>query len=126
MRLGDLVEEFIETRRPGWLVLDDEQVLAQAIAATRYYIGFASLSTAASALDQVDDGTEVTPGEWATICPLFSLYVEKENALRLEASRGLGLDVFGRQSSEVQAEIRIMEDETLPQRAFAAAPFEVS
>ena len=43
--------------------------------------------------------------EWAIIKPLFYLYIERENALHLEASRVLGVDVYGRSVSEVQGEI---------------------
>lgn len=126
MQLGDLVSEFVGARRPGWLVLDDDEVLVQAIEATRYYLGWGQLGGAVPALDDVDDRVEVSASEWAIISPLFVLMVEKENALRLEASRSGGLDVYGRQASEIEADIRIMKDETLPQRAFAAEPFEVS
>lgn len=126
MNLGDLVDEFVATRRPGWLVLDDEEVMAQAVDGTRYYLGWGTLGGARPALDDVDESTEVSASEWAIISPLFVLLVEKENSLRLEASRSGGLELYGRQSSEVEADIRIMKDETLPQRAFMGEPFEVS
>jgi hypothetical protein len=48
---------------------------------------------------------------------LFLLYVERETALQLEASRGLGLDVFGRSSGEVAGDIAQAEAE-MPHRAF--------
>lgn len=126
MTLSDLVDEFVATRRPGWLVLDDEEVMSQAVAATRYYIGFGTINSMLPSLDEITGGTEVSPAEWATISPLFYLYVEKENALRLEASRAAGLDFYGRQASEIQGDITVMETDTLPMRAFSAAPFEVS
>lgn len=126
MTLSDLVDEYVATRRPGWLVLEDEEVLAQAVDATRFYLGFGTLASGALALEDVDDRVEVSPSEWATISPLFRLYVEKENALRLEASRAAGLDFYGRQPSEVQSDITVMETETLPERAFSAPMFEVS
>lgn len=126
MNLGELVAGFVETRRPGWLVLEDEEVLAQAIDATRFYLGFGALESKVASLDDVDEGTEVTASEWAVISPLFVLMVEKENSLRLEASRAAGLEVYGRQASEIEGDIRQMKDETLPQRAFSAESFEVS
>ena len=43
--------------------------------------------------------------EWAIIKPLFELYVERENAMHLEASRVLGVDVYGRGVSEVKQDI---------------------
>jgi hypothetical protein len=59
----------------------------------------------------------LTPSEWAIIQPLFNAYVDHENALRLEASRGLGLDVYGRSSSELASEIKQLEMD-LPRKAF--------
>lgn len=126
MNLSDLADDYIATRRPGWLVLEDEEVLAQAVDATRYYLGFGTLASGVSDLSDVDGRTDVTASEWVTISPLFRLYVEKENTLRLEASRSAGLEVYGRQASEIQSDITAMETETLPQRAFAAPMFEVS
>lgn len=126
MNLSDLADDYIASRRPGWLVLEDEEVLAQAVDATRYYLGFGTLASGVSDLSDVDGRTDVTASEWVTISPLFRLYVEKENTLRLEASRSAGLEVYGRQASEIQSDITAMETETLPQRAFAAPMFEVS
>ena len=62
----------------------------------------------------VSADTDLTMGEWAIIKPLFVLYVERENATRLEASRGLGVDAFGRTTSEVAQDIERMETETIP------------
>lgn len=66
----------------------------------------------------IDEDTELTVGEWAIIRPLFVLYVERGNATLLEATRGLGLDVFGRSVSEVVQAIEVMENETLPAKCF--------
>lgn len=130
MTLADLVQAYAATRRPGWVVLEDEELISLAVAATRYYLGYGDLGSlppgTIPALADIDDGTEVSVSEWATISPLFALYVEKENALRLEASRSMGLEAYGRQSSEVQGDITMMENETLPMRAFSCDPFEVS
>lgn len=73
----------------------------------------------------IDPSTEVTTGEWAIIGPLFRLYVERENAMLLEATRGLGADPYGRSVSEVSAEITMMENEILPQKAFVHTAIEV-
>lgn len=130
MTLADLVQAYASTRRPGWVVLEDEELISLAVAATRFYLGFGDLASvpdgAIPSLADIDEATDVTVSEWATISPLFALYVEKENALRLEASRSTGLESYGRQSSEVQGDITVMENETLPMRAFSCAPFEVS
>ncbi len=69
--------------------------------------------------------TEISMGEWAIIKPLFLLYVERDNATRLEASRGLGVDVFGRSVSEVAQEIERMENETIPTKCFRHVVIEV-
>lgn len=126
MTLSDLVAQYVATRRPGWLVLEDDEVMAQAVDAVRYYLGFGTLGEAVTLLEDVTETTEVSASEWAVISPLFVLYIEKENGLRLEASRAAGLDFYGRQASEIEGDIRVMKDETLPMRAFSAAPFEVS
>ena len=49
--------------------------------------------------------------EWAIIKPLFYLYIERENALHLEASRVLGVDVYGRSVSEVKGDIANYHDQ---------------
>lgn len=69
-------------------------------------------------IDYIGEDTEVSVGEWALIKPLFWLYAERENAIRLEASRAAGIEPYGRSVSEVQQDITVMENETLPQRAF--------
>jgi hypothetical protein len=76
--------------------------------------------------DMIGDDTEVSVGEWAVIRPLFFLYVERENAQRLEGSRALGLEVYGRSVSEIAGDIKEMENETLPNKAAFAVAIEVS
>lgn len=74
----------------------------------------------------IDEDTDISTGEWAVIRPLFVLYCERENAARLEASRALGLDVYGRSVSEIAGEIHAMENETIPNKAAVALAIEVS
>lgn len=62
--------------------------------------------------------TDVSRSEWSVIKPLFLLYVERENARALEASRNLGVDVYGRQVGEIQTDIERAENETMPRMAF--------
>lgn len=76
-------------------------------------------------LDFVQGDTDITVGEWALIRPLFLLYVERDVAMRLEASRGLGVDVYGRSVSEIAQEIERMETETLPAKCFRHVLIEV-
>lgn len=63
--------------------------------------------------------TDISTGEWAIIRPLFVLYCERGNATLIEATRGLGVDVFGRTVSEVAQAIESMENEILPSKCFA-------
>ena len=117
--LSALSDNFATNERPAGNLLDGPSVLAQALAATRLYAGYAELRAHAgvSPVPEITGDTEISNSEWALIRPLFLLYVERETALQLEASRGLGMDVFGRSSSEVAADIIQFEAE-LPHRAF--------
>lgn len=63
--------------------------------------------------------SEITDGEWFVIRPLFLLYVERENARALEASRQLGVEVYGRTVDQVEADIRTYETQDLTRLAFA-------
>jgi hypothetical protein len=53
----------------------------------------------------VENDTLLTQSEWAILRPLFILYVERENAIYLVASRSLGVDVYGRSASEIAQDI---------------------
>ncbi|MFA5920133.1 MAG: hypothetical protein WC856_02430 [Methylococcaceae bacterium] len=118
--VSDLVAKFAAERPIGGM-LDDTVVLAQALAAVSYYSGWADLDThlaipiavpapsPPTPYPAITANTVVSVSEWALIKPLFLLYVERENSLYLEASRGKGVDVFGRASSEVSGDITQME-----------------
>lgn len=73
---------------------------------------------------ELSESTVVSPSDWAIIRPLFLLYCEREQALMLESSRVMGVDVFGRASSEVQQDINTAESE-LPQKAFVQPAFSI-
>lgn len=128
---------FCEKERPVGIVLDEETVLAQALAAARYCGGYGPFdallpATAFTELppeprapwefsssyprfpipddlystsDFFEIDTPLTQSEWAIVRPLFMLYVERENAVYLEASRSLGVDVYGRSASEIAQDI---------------------
>lgn len=68
-------------------------------------------------VDWLDENTVVTQGEWGFIRPLFMLYVEREQSIQLEASRNLGVDVYGRSTSEIDQDIARAEGD-IPERAF--------
>lgn len=78
-------------------------------------------------LGYITVSTVLSTGEWAVIRPLFVLYTERENAMRLEASRALGLEVYGRSVSEIASDIAQMESpDGLPSKAFSHVIIEVS
>ena len=86
--LSERAQQFAGTERPAGNLLDIEQVTAQAVAATRMYAAYGKLR-AQDIVDNVppiDADIAVTNSEWGVIRPLFMLYVERENALQLEAS----------------------------------------
>lgn len=119
MTLTQLIAEFMASRLTGGLVLAEPDVTKAMLKAVRFYAGYAEIKYFVNAptLSQIDSNVTLTPSEWAIIQPLFNAYVDHENALRLEASRGLGLDVYGRSSSELASEIKQLEMD-LPRKAF--------
>jgi hypothetical protein len=118
-QLAELAQRFAEAERPAGNLLDGQAVLAQLVAATRFYAGFGAIaSRAADRLPDIDAQTGINDSQWALIRPLFLLYVERETALQLEASRVMGADPFGRSSSEIAAEITQAESD-MPRKAFA-------
>lgn len=122
MTLTQLVAEFMASRLTGGLVLAEPDVTKALVKAVRFYAGYAEIKYFVNAptLSQIDSNVTLTPSEWAIIQPLFNAYADHENALRLEASRGLGLDVYGRSSSELASEIKQLEMD-LPRKAFYQA-----
>lgn len=151
MNINALVVEFMGPRAPGWLVLDEPEVRDCAITAARFYAAYGDIKSVSTnamlgapaqavvmpevaitaslpilSLAQITDQTVLSVGEWAMIRPLFVLYTERENAMRLEASRAAGLEVYGRAVSEIASDIAFMESpEGLPSRAFSHAVIEV-
>lgn len=143
MRIEELATEYQDSRVS--IVLEPEQVVAACVAAARFYaaygdieslslsstlpqtvagvapdpeaIGDSSPALPIKKLTLIDEDTDLTTGEWALIRPLFVLYVDRENAILLEASRGVGADPYGRSASEVAADIQ-REEEALPGKCF--------
>lgn len=124
--IADLVDRFVTDERPAGNLLDDATLLAQGVAAVNYYAGYADLEAhlaipvtePPTPYPAITSTTDISVSEWAIIRPLFLLYIEREQALQLEASRGMGIDPFGRSSSEVAGDITNLETE-LPHRAFS-------
>ena len=118
--LAELVQEYMDKDRPAGVILDDEQVMQQLIAATRMYASYGRLSVSendTASFEEITVDTVINTSEWGVIRPLFMLYVERETAIQLEASRAMGVEVYGRSVSEIAGEIMQVEAE-LPHRAF--------
>jgi hypothetical protein len=131
MTLQELVDGFIESRATGGLSLDPAEVLGQAVRAARKFAAYSRFTTppdgwtaTSRPLSSINEGLSLTASEWGVIEPLFVAYTDHENALRLEATRGLGLDVFGRSASEIAQQIETLERE-LPKAAFSAKPVSI-
>ncbi len=138
MKLSDIIDGFL-TPYPAGLTLDRLDVESCLMKAVRMYAGYSSIAGLPEQLPPDGDGihSTVIPGsgvdgqdvdlnhsELAIIMPLFERYVERQNATNLEASRGLGVDVYGRSVAEVQMDINQLEME-LPQRAFKETAFTI-
>ena len=118
MKISQLVDQYV-AELPIGCVLTEEQIARHLRDAVRQYCGYARL-TSAQSLDTVhsDLYTTATPdtapsavdvdlthSELAIIRPLWLLYIEKENAMALEASRSQGADPYGRNTAEVTQSI---------------------
>lgn len=134
--LRELAENFCANERPEGVIVSFETVLAQLIAATKFYLAYAVgykfinpdqddiTQTELPTMQEITAEHELTMSEWGIIRPLFLLYVEREAALNLEASRLMGVDVFGRSTSEIQSEIQQVEAE-MHSKAFCEPVFSV-
>ena len=116
--LAELADRFATRERPAGNLLDPDSVLALAMAATSFYAGYAVITSRIPApVPAISGSTDLSESEWALIRPLFMLYVERETALQLEASRSMGMEVYGRSTGEIASDITQMEAE-LPRLAF--------
>lgn len=134
MLISDLINSYLDPLPVG-LVLDRTDVEKALKEAIRFYAGYATLSGLPLAADGIHSDINATNGiddpefelnhsEWSIIKPLFERYVEKTNQVALEATRGMGLDVYGRTVSEIQMDIATLEAE-MPQKAFYEPFFSV-
>lgn len=132
--LAALADRFATLERPAGNLLDAGSVLAQAVAAASFYAGYARITSRIpvpvafpalpAPIPVISGTTELSESEWALIRPLFMAYVERETALQLEASRGMGMDVYGRSTGEIASDITQLEAE-LPRLAFSSAIFTI-
>lgn len=123
LTIQGLVTEYMTVGENGGNVVEESTVTQQLIDAVRFYLAYGDLKQRLAGdllveAGDVDESTELTSSEWGLIKPLFNLYAEKQNAMRLEASRANGLDVYGRSVSEAQADINTMHEE-LPHKIFS-------
>jgi hypothetical protein len=122
--IANLVSEYVARRETGGLYLEQSEILQCFIDAVRQYAAYGYLRDPAvkwvdtdDSLSNITAATTITASEWGVIRHLAELYTEKESAMRLEATRGLGADVYGRSVAEVASDITQYEAE-LPQLAF--------
>jgi len=128
MRLSEIVDAYLDTPSVG-LMLDRPFIERSLKKAVRQYCAYAKLKAPPLAADEIhdpidagndatgDQNFDLTPSEYGIIRPLFELYVELETATMLEASRGMGSEVFGRSVSEISQDITNKEM-ALPKEAF--------
>jgi hypothetical protein len=127
MKISQLVDQYV-AELPIGCVLTEEQITRHLRDAVRQYCGYARL-TSAQSLDTVHSDlyttdtvpsavdVDLTHSELAIIRPLWLLYIEKENAMALEASRSQGADPYGRNTAEVTQSILEYEG-SLPRLTF--------
>jgi hypothetical protein len=135
MKLTDILSAYMDALPTG-IILDETQIARHLKAAVRFFCGHATLKnhppedggvhSPVNADNEIDGESDfdLTPGEFALIKPLWYLYVEYENAIGLEASRGQGLDVYGRASSEIRQELTQLETD-MPRIAYVEPVFSV-
>lgn len=122
--LADRVDEYLTGERALSSLLDTPITLSQIVAATKIYAGYAEMEAhigVVAPIPEISGTLEINESEWAVIKPLFILYVEREEAFQLEASRSLGIEPFGRSSSEIGQDIELYITEKMPRLAFSQA-----
>lgn len=119
MKLSQLVEQYLADLPIG-CVLTEEQIARSLRNATRQFCGYAVLASAQSAGGPGGGDVDLSDSELAVIQPLWMLYMEKENAMALEASKSQGAELFGRSVSEVVPSI-LEYELALPRLAFSFA-----
>jgi hypothetical protein len=118
VKVSDIIASYTDLLQEG-VVLGEEAIAGHIIEAIHVYAGYAPLGnyddeTVFQLLIEDPVGRldiELTLSEYTLIKPLYDLYIELENAIALEATRGQGLDVYGRSSSEVQGDVTQMEND---------------
>lgn len=123
------VDTYFEEQRPVGVILEPEQSMGLLLAAVRKYMAYGVLerhaqqheeyeearrldpSTPEPVLDPINPSFQIGSSEWGVIEPLWHLYMERERALMVEATRMMGDVSHGRMSSEVQQDITLYESD---------------
>ncbi len=125
MNIFELVDEHLTAEQSTGNLIDVPRGRACGIEAARMYAGFGALTDSTVInLDAITGNTILDVSEWAVIKPLFMLYIERESSKVVEASRGMGVEMFGRAVSEVVADI-LQYERDLPRLAFEQEPWSV-
>ena len=131
MRISEIVASYMANNVGS--MLDEPTVGKLLMLAIRMYAGHATISdmpplcgVVHSAVSPDDDNFalndfDLNLSELSIIRPLFDLYCEHGNAIMLEASRSMGIDAYGRSSSEVSGDVKEYEM-ALPRMAFYCQP----
>ena len=120
MLISEMVAQFQAVGETTGLLLDAVQLTYCALNAARFYAGFGPLRLLPATATEPDAATDMTAGELALIRPLFVLYVEREQAAMLEASRAANVEFYGRSVGEIAADILATEG-SMAERAFVRA-----
>jgi hypothetical protein len=141
LKLSEIMTAYMAAQ-PAAVVLPEEDITRLLKTAVRFYCGYATIRSTAPAADirndvpvnhtAIDASNEITgtqdfdldPSEWAIIKPLFDVYVERENASHIEASRAMGVEIFCRAVSEIQVDVNERERE-MPKMAFVELAFSI-
>jgi hypothetical protein len=120
MLLSDLSTEYLALREASGLMLLDAEVLDCAVRAARQYAAYGDITSAVDGdATSVEPTTDLTIGEWALVRPLFELYAERENAMRISTASAGGIESFGRTVAEIEGDISAYLS-ALPERCYDA------
>ena len=99
------------------ILLDEAQLTNCIIQAAREYAAWGNLDET-----RIDDDCGLTASQCGVIMPFAYLLAEKEMATMQEATRGLSHEVYGRNVSEIVADIVRFREESLRKWAFCKLP----
>ena len=132
----EYVTNYLTREKPNGVIVELEQCLELALSAVRCYAAYGKLSIHKQQMEEyeeariqdpgvqrpklvpIDQDLPVTLSEWGVMRPLWLLYVERDRAELLEATKMMGDVSFGRTSSEVAVDITNYE-ESMPLKAFS-------